>query len=195
MTPGRAIIDDVVRARPRALLRPERVRDPAERAAVEAMTAAYGDRGEYFVERLAAMAAHGPRRREGGFEVDVPGELPNNVVLIDLEPKVAGGRGWPPCVDGAPRAARPGRGRSRAPFVGAARAPYRARARSAGAAHEALERQRVQILRGARNGARGPARGASVPTVRRRPAPRGERVRPLLGRAGDRPARPGKACP
>jgi len=46
-----------VRVHPLALLHPDRVRDPAARAEIEALTAGYADRGEYFVERLAEGVA------------------------------------------------------------------------------------------------------------------------------------------
>jgi pyruvate,water dikinase len=47
------IIASFVRVHPLALLHPERIRDPAARAEVDALTQGYADRGEYFVERLA----------------------------------------------------------------------------------------------------------------------------------------------
>jgi pyruvate, water dikinase len=47
------IISAHVRAHPMALLHPERIADPAERAEIERLTAGYPDRGDYFVERLA----------------------------------------------------------------------------------------------------------------------------------------------
>jgi pyruvate,water dikinase len=51
------IIASFVRVHPLALLHPGRVRDPAARAEIEALTAGYADRGEYFVERLAEGVA------------------------------------------------------------------------------------------------------------------------------------------
>jgi pyruvate,water dikinase len=51
------IIASVVRIHPLALLYPERVRDATVRAAIDALTQAYVDRGEYFVERLAEGVA------------------------------------------------------------------------------------------------------------------------------------------
>jgi pyruvate,water dikinase len=51
------IIASFVRAHPLALLHPDRVRDPAARAEIDALTAGYADRGEYFVERLAEGVA------------------------------------------------------------------------------------------------------------------------------------------
>jgi pyruvate,water dikinase len=47
------IIASFVRVHPLALLHPERVADAAARAEIDALTAGYADRGEYFVERLA----------------------------------------------------------------------------------------------------------------------------------------------
>ena len=51
------IIASFVRVHPLALLHPDRVRDPAARAEIEALTAGYADRGEYFVERLSEGVA------------------------------------------------------------------------------------------------------------------------------------------
>ncbi len=51
------IIASFVRAHPLALLHPDRVRDPAARAEIDALTAGYTDRGEFFVERLAEGVA------------------------------------------------------------------------------------------------------------------------------------------
>ncbi len=51
------IIASFVRVHPLALLHPDRVRDPAARAEIDALTAGYADRGEYFVERLAEGVA------------------------------------------------------------------------------------------------------------------------------------------
>ena len=51
------IIASVVRVHPLALLHPDRVRDPAARAEIDALTAGYADRGEFFVERLAEGVA------------------------------------------------------------------------------------------------------------------------------------------
>jgi pyruvate,water dikinase len=51
------IIASFVRAHPLALLHPDQVRDPAARAEIDALTAGYADRGEYFVERLAEGVA------------------------------------------------------------------------------------------------------------------------------------------
>jgi pyruvate,water dikinase len=47
------IISAHIRVHPMALLHPERIADPAQRAEVERMSAGYADRGDYFVERLA----------------------------------------------------------------------------------------------------------------------------------------------
>jgi pyruvate,water dikinase len=47
------IIASFVRVHPLALLYPDRVRDEAARAEIDALTQGYADRGEYFVERLA----------------------------------------------------------------------------------------------------------------------------------------------
>ena len=51
------IIASFVRVHPLALLHPDRVRDAAARAEIDALTAGYADRGEYFVERLAEGVA------------------------------------------------------------------------------------------------------------------------------------------
>jgi pyruvate,water dikinase len=51
------IIASFVRVHPLALLHPDRIRDPAARAEIEALTGGYADRGEYFVERLAEGVA------------------------------------------------------------------------------------------------------------------------------------------
>jgi pyruvate,water dikinase len=51
------IIASFVRVHPLALLHPERVADAAARAEIDALTAGYADRGEYFVERLAEGVA------------------------------------------------------------------------------------------------------------------------------------------
>jgi pyruvate,water dikinase len=47
------IIASVVKIHPLALLYPDRVRDPAARAAMDALTQGYADRADYFVDRLA----------------------------------------------------------------------------------------------------------------------------------------------
>ncbi|HEU0301882.1 MAG TPA: phosphoenolpyruvate synthase [Longimicrobium sp.] len=47
------IISAHIRVHPMALLHPERIADPAQRAEVEALAAGYADPGEYFEERLA----------------------------------------------------------------------------------------------------------------------------------------------
>jgi pyruvate,water dikinase len=47
------IISAHIRVHPMALLHPERIADPAERAEVLRLSAGYADRGDYFVERLA----------------------------------------------------------------------------------------------------------------------------------------------
>jgi pyruvate,water dikinase len=47
------IISSHIRAHPMALLHPERIADPDERAEIERITAGRTDRGDYFVERLA----------------------------------------------------------------------------------------------------------------------------------------------
>jgi pyruvate, water dikinase len=47
------IIASVVRVHPLALLHPERVSDPAARAAIDTLTRGYADPAEYFVDRLA----------------------------------------------------------------------------------------------------------------------------------------------
>ncbi len=47
------IISEYIRAHPLALLHPEDVKDPAERAMIEELTAAYSDGAEFFVERLS----------------------------------------------------------------------------------------------------------------------------------------------
>ncbi|HEX6367489.1 MAG TPA: phosphoenolpyruvate synthase [Longimicrobium sp.] len=47
------IISSHIRVHPMALLHPERVADPAQRAEVERLSAGYDDPGDYFVERLA----------------------------------------------------------------------------------------------------------------------------------------------
>jgi pyruvate, water dikinase len=47
------IISEAIKAHPMALLHPERVRDPRAREALEALTAAYPDKAEFFVDRLA----------------------------------------------------------------------------------------------------------------------------------------------
>jgi pyruvate,water dikinase len=47
------IISSHIRVHPMALLHPERIADPAERAEVMRLSAGYADRGDYFVERLA----------------------------------------------------------------------------------------------------------------------------------------------
>ena len=51
------IIASFVRVHPLALLHPDRIADPAARAEIDALTAGYADRGEYFVERLAEGVA------------------------------------------------------------------------------------------------------------------------------------------
>jgi pyruvate,water dikinase len=51
------IIASFVRVHPLALLHPDRIPDPAVRAEIDALTAGYVDRGEYFVERLAEGVA------------------------------------------------------------------------------------------------------------------------------------------
>ena len=51
------IIASFVRIHPLALLYPDRVRDATVRAEIDALTQAYVDRGEYFVERLAEGVA------------------------------------------------------------------------------------------------------------------------------------------
>ena len=47
------IISSHIRVHPMALLHPERIADPAQRAEVERLSAGYADPGDYFVERLA----------------------------------------------------------------------------------------------------------------------------------------------
>jgi pyruvate,water dikinase len=47
------IISAHIRVHPMALLHPERIADPAQRAEVERLSAGYADPGDYFVERLA----------------------------------------------------------------------------------------------------------------------------------------------
>jgi pyruvate, water dikinase len=47
------IISAHIRTHPMALLHPERIADPRERREVQALSAGYADRGDYFVERLA----------------------------------------------------------------------------------------------------------------------------------------------
>ena len=47
------IVSAHIRAHPMALLHPERITDPAERAEVERLSAGHADRGDYFVEKLA----------------------------------------------------------------------------------------------------------------------------------------------
>ncbi len=47
------ILSDAIRVHPMALLRPEQVEDAAARREIEALTAGYEDKAEYFVERLA----------------------------------------------------------------------------------------------------------------------------------------------
>jgi pyruvate,water dikinase len=47
------VISSVVRAHPMALLHPERIKDPATRAEIEALTSAYASPAEYFVDQLA----------------------------------------------------------------------------------------------------------------------------------------------
>jgi pyruvate,water dikinase len=51
------IIASVVRVHPLALLHPERVSEPAARAAIETLTRGYADLAEYFVDRLAEGVA------------------------------------------------------------------------------------------------------------------------------------------
>jgi pyruvate,water dikinase len=51
------IITSHVRAHPLALLHPERVTEPEQRAEIERLTAGYADRGQYFVDRLAEGVA------------------------------------------------------------------------------------------------------------------------------------------
>jgi pyruvate,water dikinase len=51
------IIASVVRVHPLALLHPERVSEPAARAAIETLTRGYTDLAEYFVDRLAEGVA------------------------------------------------------------------------------------------------------------------------------------------
>ncbi len=47
------IISESIHAHPLALLHPEKVTDPAERAIIDRLTACYSDGGEFFVERLS----------------------------------------------------------------------------------------------------------------------------------------------
>jgi pyruvate,water dikinase len=47
------IISAHIRVHPMALVHPERVIDPKERREIERLTQGYGDRGQYFVDRLA----------------------------------------------------------------------------------------------------------------------------------------------
>jgi pyruvate,water dikinase len=47
------VVSNHVKVHPMALVHPERVADPAERARIEALTAGFDDRTEYFVDRLA----------------------------------------------------------------------------------------------------------------------------------------------
>jgi pyruvate,water dikinase len=47
------IIASVVKVHPLALVHPDRVADPAARAAIDALTRGYADRADYFVDRLA----------------------------------------------------------------------------------------------------------------------------------------------
>ncbi len=47
------VINNAIQAHPMALLHPERVSDPEARARLDALTAGYADRGEYFVDGLA----------------------------------------------------------------------------------------------------------------------------------------------
>jgi pyruvate,water dikinase len=47
------IIASVVKVHPLALIHPDRVADPAARAAIDALTRGYADRVDYFVDRLA----------------------------------------------------------------------------------------------------------------------------------------------
>ncbi|MGD9293763.1 MAG: phosphoenolpyruvate synthase [Roseobacter sp.] len=47
------VISSVVRAHPMALLHPERIKDPAARAEIEALTSAYASPADYFVDQLA----------------------------------------------------------------------------------------------------------------------------------------------
>jgi pyruvate,water dikinase len=51
------IIGNIVRAHPMALLHPERIADPAERAQVEALARGYADGADYFVQVLARGVA------------------------------------------------------------------------------------------------------------------------------------------
>jgi pyruvate,water dikinase len=51
------IISSHVRAHPLALLHPERITEPEQRAEIERLTAGYADRGQYFVDRLAEGVA------------------------------------------------------------------------------------------------------------------------------------------
>ncbi|HEU0079121.1 MAG TPA: putative PEP-binding protein, partial [Longimicrobiaceae bacterium] len=47
------IIGSHIRVHPMALLHPERIADPAQRAEVERLSGGYADRGQFFVDRLA----------------------------------------------------------------------------------------------------------------------------------------------
>jgi pyruvate,water dikinase len=51
------IISTHVRAHPMALLRPGQIADPKQRREIDRLTSGYGDKGEYFVDRLAEGVA------------------------------------------------------------------------------------------------------------------------------------------